>query len=109
MFSIINVLGSVAKALSGSEQHDDINQTISEAKAKTELYATTDKGIKGIYAKLHRGEFGWLFRLCLLIATPFLIAWAYKSSNRMMKHETDEEIYLRIRNEKRNDYDDEDE
>lgn len=105
MFSIINVLGSVAKALSGAEQHDDINQTISEAKAKTENYATTDKGLKGVYARLHRGEFGWCFRLCLLIATPFLIAWAYKSSNRMMKTETDEEIYNRIRNQKREEYD----
>lgn len=109
MYNLIDVIGSVAKSVSGAEQHDQIQQTIQTARAKTSEYTTADKGLKGMFAKSHSGEWGWLISLLLIIATPFLVAYAYKSTSRIMKAETDEEIYNRVRRQKLNESDEYDE
>lgn len=107
-YNIIDLVGSVAKALSTADQHDNIQQTINTARAKTAEYTTADKGLKGMFAKSHSGEWGWLISLLLIIATPFVVAYGYRQSQRMMKQETDEEIYSRVRRQKQAEFEDDD-
>jgi hypothetical protein len=94
---LFEALGKVAKNISDVDQ-DQIQQIINEGKTKTADWSSADKGLKGLYAKVHRGDYGFLFRLIIVLAVPFVIGFINKKLSRIYRTETEEEIiakYLR--------------
>lgn len=50
---------------------DEINTLEKKANDETRLYSSEDKGIKGLYAKIHKG---WIMQTVIMLAMPLIIA-----------------------------------
>lgn len=84
---------------------DEFNQLHQRAKHDTERYTTTDKGFKGLYARLNKG---WLFQLALIFALPFFQTWLLSYKNRILNGGTSGSSELDFDDHEDN-YDDDDE
>lgn len=91
---LIESLGKIAKNISDVD-NDQIQQVINEGKSKSSEWTTADSGVKGLYARLHRGEYGFLFRLLIILSLPFLVGLINKKLSTIYRTETEEEIIKR--------------
>lgn len=66
---LVNALFSIARQISDSDLNE-INKLEEKAKQEVITYHTDMKGLKGLYAKLHRG---WMFQLVLVFVIPFAV------------------------------------
>jgi len=68
---LVTAIFSVARQVSDSDLNE-VNKLHEKAKNEVVQYHTDMGGIKGTYAKLHKG---WIFQTVLIFATPFITTW----------------------------------
>jgi len=92
---LITALFSIARQISDTDI-DEINKLESKAKSEVSKYHTEQSGIKGLYAKLHKG---FLLQLALIFIVPFVVNYFIKLKSNI----------LVTQNEDLNDFEDDDE
>lgn len=76
---LVDFLFSIARKVTDGNL-DKVNQLHRRAEDETSKYATTDKGFKGMYARLHSG---WIFGLVLILLEPIATAYFHNLKNRI--------------------------
>lgn len=95
---LVNALFSIARQISDSDLNE-INKLEEKAKSEVITYHTDMKGLKGLYAKLHRG---WMFQLGLVFIIPFAVNYFVNLKSQILTKSNNQE-------EDFDDYEDEDE
>jgi hypothetical protein len=96
---LVNALFSIARQISDGDLNE-INKLEEKAKGEVITYHTDMKGLKGLYAKLHRG---WMFQLGLVFIIPFAVNYFVNLKSQILTKGTGGN------NEDFEDYEDEDE
>jgi hypothetical protein len=96
---LVNALFSIARQISDGDLNE-INKLEEKAKGEVLTYHTDMKGLKGLYAKLHRG---WMFQLGLVFIIPFAVNYFVNLKSQILTKGT------AGNNEDFEDYEDEDE
>lgn len=73
-------LFSIARNITDGDL-DEINKLDAKATAQVTTWHTEMGGLKGLYAKLHKG---WLFQLILVFAVPFITTWFLAKKQEIM-------------------------
>lgn len=89
--NIVDSIFSIARNITDGDLNE-VNKLHEKAKNQTETYHTDMAGIKGLYARLHKG---WILQTVLIFAVPFITAklMAFKQSIMLSaqgRHEIDE-------------------
>ena len=104
---LVNALFSIARQISDSDLNE-VNKLEEKAKAEVITYHTDMKGLKGFYAKLHRG---WMFQLALVFVIPFAVNYFVNLKSQILtkgtgtseddlddyEDEDEEELFKRLR------------
>jgi hypothetical protein len=77
---IITALFSVARQISDTDI-DEINKLETKAKSEVSKYHTEMPGIKGFYAKAHKG---FLLQLSLIFIVPFIVNYFIKLKSNIL-------------------------
>jgi len=93
---LVKALFSVARQISDSDVNE-INKLEDKAKADVLTYHTEQKGLKGLYARLHQG---WILQLGLIFTIPFVVSYFTNMKSKILTGGF---------NEEEEDYDDYDE
>ena len=100
---LITALFSIARQISDTDI-DEINKLESKAKSEVSKYHTEQTGIKGLYAKLHKG---FLLQLSLIFIVPFVVNYFIKlksnilttqiEDNEDFEDNDEEELYYKLK------------
>jgi hypothetical protein len=101
---LITALFSVARQISDTDI-DEINKLEVKAKAETSKYHTEQGGVKGLYAKLHKG---FMLQLGLIFLVPFVVNYFIKLKSNILSNSSpelqdfedndEEELYYKLKN-----------
>jgi hypothetical protein len=83
---LITALFSVARQISDTDI-DEINKLEVKAKSETSKYHTEQGGIKGFYAKMHKG---FILQLGLIFLVPFIVNYFIKLKSNILTNSSPE-------------------
>ena len=101
---LITALFSIARQISDSDI-DEINKLESKAKSEVSKYHTEQTGIKGLYAKIHKG---FLLQLALIFIVPFVVNYFIKLKSNILttqnsdledfEDDDEQELFYKLKN-----------
>ena len=101
---LITALFSIARQISDTDI-DEINKLESKAKSEVLKYHTEQTGIKGLYAKVHKG---FLLQLALIFIVPFVVNYFIKLKSNILttqnsdledfEDDDEQELYYKLKN-----------
>ena len=101
---LITALFSIARQISDSDI-DEINKLESKAKSEVSKYHTEQTGIKGFYAKIHKG---FLLQLALIFIVPFVVNYFIKLKSNILttqnsdledfEDDDEQELFYKLKN-----------
>ena len=83
---LITALFSVARQISDTDI-DEINKLEAKAKSEVSKYHSEQGGIKGMYAKLHKG---FMLQLGLIFLVPFIVNYFIKLKSNILNNSAPE-------------------